>query len=417
MKVKLSDVHILEERFRSDYGNIEELAVSIQRYGLFHPIVVDKEMNLIAGERRYKAHVMLGLLEIEVRMIEEADSLVKKEIEIEENLKRKDFTWQEEIKAKSEIDHIKRELYGSAIKGHGGGWSLRDTAASLGESVGLTSRDIRLADGLVEFPELRKEKSKDAAWRRLEHIRENLLMGALSERVQLRVSKDCVVCGDSAIEMEKFGDESVDLVCTDSPFGIGLKMKDNTHGGKTYDDDTQKVFNTIDRVAGECFRVLRRDRHMYWFHDPRHYSMLREIMERKGFSVLETPLIWYKTGGAGPGGSDLQWSRNYECILFCYKGHRALNKKGESDVIMLPRLAPQKKQHPTEKPTQLLRYLIEQSTVPGELVIDPFAGSGSTLIAAFECKRQGWGCEIDREYFDKIVVKVDEFASLTQLKR
>jgi site-specific DNA-methyltransferase (adenine-specific) len=99
-------------------------------------------------------------------------------------------------------------------------------------------------------------------------------------------------------------------------------------------------------------------------------------------------------------------------VLFCYKGHRALNKKGESDVITLPRVAPQKKQHPTEKPTQLLRYLIEQSTVPGELVIDPFAGSGSTLIAAFECKRQGWGCEIDKEYFDKIVVKIDEFAML-----
>ena len=80
-KVRVSDVKVKEERFRGDYGDISGLAVSIQKYGLFHPIIVDEELNLIAGERRLKAHMALGLEEIEVRKVAEADLLVKREIE------------------------------------------------------------------------------------------------------------------------------------------------------------------------------------------------------------------------------------------------------------------------------------------------------------------------------------------------
>lgn len=408
-KVKVNSVKIAHERFREDYGEIEQLAVSIQRYGLFHPIVVDRELNLIAGERRLRAHIALGIDEIEVSYREDADELVKREIEIEENLNRKDFTWQEEVKAKAEIDRIKRQLYGSATKGHGGGWALRDTARSLGESVGLISRDIRLADALSEYPDLKKEKNKEAAWRKLQSIKERLLVSALAEKVEVDVDTRCMRCGDSAVEMKKLESESVDLVLTDPPFGIDLRMKGKYGDVKPYEDKMADVINVIDLVVGECYRVLKNDRHMYIFCDPRNLPYVIDICRKKGFSTLETPLIWHKTGGAGAGGGDMMWARNYECIIFSYKGHRSLNRKGESDVIVVPRVAPQLKVHPTEKPTQLLRYLIEQSTMPGELVIDPFAGSASTLIAAFEVKRNAWGCEIDKGYYGQALLKIEEY--------
>ena len=61
-KVKPSDIVIKNERFRQDFGDVESLAVSIQRYGLFHPIIIQKStMELVAGERRLKAHLMLNL--------------------------------------------------------------------------------------------------------------------------------------------------------------------------------------------------------------------------------------------------------------------------------------------------------------------------------------------------------------------
>ena len=237
-KVEVGKVKIENERFREDYGDVEELAVSIQHYGLFHPIIVDRELHLVAGERRLKAHEMLGLKEIEVRYVENTDSLTKREIEIEENLRRKDFNWQEEVKAKSEVDKIKREKYGSAIKGHGGGWGLKDTASSLGESVGLTSRDIRLAEAIKNYPELAKEKSKDSAWRRFEKMNERSLVDALADKVTIKVDTKCLVLGDSTAKMKELESGSVDLVLTDPPFGIDLTMKADAHWtDKTYDDN------------------------------------------------------------------------------------------------------------------------------------------------------------------------------------
>jgi ParB/RepB/Spo0J family partition protein len=268
-KVKVSDIKIEKERFREEYGAIEELAVSIQRYGLFHPIIVDKENNLIAGERRLKAHQKLGLEFIEVKYIEEVSALEKREIEIEENLRRKDFTWQEEVKAMKEIDGIKREMYGSAVKGHGGGWSIKDTADSVGVSIGTVSKELRLADGIEEYPELIKEKSKEAAWNKFQRLREQGIVERLADTVEVKVDERCLVHGDSREEMKRVESSSVDLVLTDPPFAIaldkgGLKSEESW-GGKIYDDDPQQVMDTIDLVMTECYRVLKEGRHMYVF--------------------------------------------------------------------------------------------------------------------------------------------------------
>jgi site-specific DNA-methyltransferase (adenine-specific) len=85
-------------------------------------------------------------------------------------------------------------------------------------------------------------------------------------------------------------------------------------------------------------------------------------------------------------------------------------------VFVYPRVAPQRKLHPTEKPTAFIRDLIEQSSVPGELVIDPFAGSASTLIAAFECKRQAFGIELDKEYFGNGLLRIERFGKSEVVK-
>ena len=93
-KIKIDDINV-GERVRADYGDISALATSIQRYGLLHPIVIDEKNNLIAGERRLKAHVKLGKKEIEVKRFSELSDIDKKEIELEENKQRKTLEWQE----------------------------------------------------------------------------------------------------------------------------------------------------------------------------------------------------------------------------------------------------------------------------------------------------------------------------------
>jgi len=411
-KVKVEDVKVANERFREEYGEIEELAVSIQRYGLLHPIIVDDQLNLIAGERRLKAHRLLGIDEIEVKQLKEISELEKREIEIEENLKRKDFTWQEEVKAKLEVDRIKRELYGSAIPGHGGGWSLRDTADSTGDSIGTISRDLRLARAIDEYPDIGRETSKDAAWKRFQRMQERKFTDELASRVEVMIDASCIVCGNNEVEMRKMKSNSVDLVYTDPQYALGLD-KDfksiDAWAGKVYkqDDEVERVMNNISIVVRECYRVLKDDRHMYLWFGVQHYEHLVRMLRETGFNVNPVPCVWYKTGGGGAGGSEYAYASNYEMCFFVMKGRRPLNKLGQSNVWMEPRVAPQRKVHPTEKPRSMIRKMIEQSTQPGELVIDPYGGSFSTVIAALELKRNAWGCDIDKEYCAQGILRLE----------
>lgn len=411
-KVKTDDIKIDVERFREDFGAVEELAVSIQRYGLLHPIVVDENLKLIAGERRLKAHLALKLEEIDVKYVKDASILEKREIEIEENIRRKDFTWQEQVKAELEVDKIKRELYGNAVKGHGGGWSIRDTADSLSVSLGTVSQHLRLARALEEFPELGKSKSVQDAWKKYQKMHERNVVDKLADIVKVKVDTKCLVHGDSRVEMKKLKSATVDLVLTDPPFAIaldkGFKSVD-AWAGKVYDDELQHVLDTIDLVVRECYRVLKEDRHMYMFFAIQHYDYVLKMLTDAGFSVGQVPCVWHKTGGGGAGGSEYSYASNYEMCFLAMKGRRPLNKLGQSNVFTEPRIAPQRKVHPTQKPRSLLRRMIEQSSQAGELVIDPFAGSSNTLISAFEVKRQAWGCEMDKEYYQQGVLQLEAF--------
>ena len=409
MKVKLDDI-IVGDRVRRDFGDIEGLAVDIQRHGLYHPIILDEKYNLLMGERRLRAHKLLGMEDIEVKFIKDADELTKKEMEIEENLRRKDFTWQEEITAKDEVHKIKQKLYGSAVKGHGGGWGLVDTAKSLGESVGSSHQAIKLAEALRKYPELAGEKNKSVAWRKFLRLEEAQLTSALAAKVKDLVTTECLVNGDSSVELRKLADESVDLILTDPPFAIDLdkqsKLSD-AWGGNVYDDEKYGVLNTLEKVLKECYRVLKNDRHIYVFFGVQHFEAIRVMLENIGFNISPTPIFWNKTSG-GLGSSPYAYASAYEIAFFAMKGRRELATPGKGNVFTVPRIPPQKKIHPTQKPSSLLRQIIEQSSLSGETVVDPYAGSGSTLVSAIETGRKCWGCELDPTKYNSACVFIND---------
>ena len=110
MKILLKDV-IVGTRFREKFEDIDKLAESISKYGLIEPIIIDENNELIAGERRYKAHQLLRMEEIEVKYMKDLNELEKKEVELEENIQRKAFTWQEEVSAKDQLHKLKQTLW------------------------------------------------------------------------------------------------------------------------------------------------------------------------------------------------------------------------------------------------------------------------------------------------------------------
>ena len=417
MKIPLKDV-IVGDRFREKFEDIDKLAESISKYGLIEPIIIDENNLLIAGERRYKAHQLLRMEEIEVKYMKDLNELEKKEVELEENIQRKAFTWQEEVTAKDQLHKLKQTLHGSAVKGHDSkGWKLKDTAKALGESVGTVSMDVQLARGMKAFPHLMKEKSKTMAYKKLKKNQERILHEELARRLEAKgiTSHPDIINGDCVEEMAKMTSESVDLILSDPPYGIDVE-KAHTYGRMTvkdtrFEDGDFETFDLLDKAIAQMFRVLKDDRHVYLFCGIDKVPTIVGLLEKHGFTAHHLPLIWDKGSGSYPS-QQTSFVHSYEAFIHAQKGRRKLNGSPR-DIFPIKRVPAARKIHPTEKPTELLRDLIGYSSLPGETVLDPFSGSGATLVAAKETNRRAIGIELDKGYFDGICKRLGDLSEVS----
>lgn len=407
MKVKLSDINIPDGRFREDFGDIEELAESIKEFGLIQLPVLDEDMNIIAGERRIRACKYLNLEEIEVRILDNIEDLAKREMELEENIQRKDFTWQEEVRAKQELHKLKQEKHGAKISGHEteGTWGIEDTAEELDQSLGSVSMDIKLANALEEYPELEKEKNKHQAMKKYKKLKEEeIYQQMLSVLEDKDISERYEIHNCDCLEwMQKQEDESIDLIIMDPPWGIGMDSQSelSKHTDIEYSDALDDILFMVDLALEESYRILKEDRHLYFFFGIRHYQLFYEILIENGFEVDEIPLIWTK-GQPGSAAKGRTYPSSYETIFFAYKGKRDL-KSGDWNHFPIPRPSNNDRVHSAQKPLALLERFILNSSEPGEKILDPFCGSGSTVAAAVLQDRYGIGIEKSEKVYAKAV--------------
>ena len=154
----------------------------------------------------------------------------------------------------------------------------------------------------------------------------------------------------------------------------------------------------IRALMPELHRVLKPGGHIYIFFAYELYPSLRTAMEEH-FALQWYPIVWNKmrTMSANTG---YNYAPCYEPIMFGWKEPRTRRLRKNHRAIMDHKVVNSKdKLHPFEKPQELLRELIESSTSQGDVVLDPFAGSGSTLVAAASLHRNGIGFEFDRSNF------------------
>jgi DNA modification methylase len=204
-------------------------------------------------------------------------------------------------------------------------------------------------------------------------------------------------CGDCRDVLPQLPAASIDLLLTDPPYGVGWESgrRQQAFAQLVGDDGQLPVRDLI----GLTLRVLKDGRHLYVFGAP----------DLAGLPVTApVELIWDK-GLMGPGDLTLPWGPQHERILFgvhvAFATHRAggmgrlaARLRRGSVIRSQRRHGTQVTRHPTEKPVDVLQQLIESSTVMGEAVLDPFAGSGSTLVAAKLEGRTAVGIEIEERY-------------------
>jgi len=192
---------------------------------------------------------------------------------------------------------------------------------------------------------------------------------------------------------------SVDVVITDPPYeslekhraiGTTTRLKHS----KSSSNDWFDIFpnQRFPELFAEIHRVLRRDTHFYLFCDPETMFVAKPLAEAAGFRFWK-PLIFDKVSI----GMGYHYRARYECILFFEKGKRKLADLGVADIITAPRV---RGGYPAEKPVAVSEVLVRQSSREGELVVDPFCGSGSVGVAAVGQGRNFLGNDLCEEAID-----------------
>ena len=161
---------------REEPGDLEGLADSIKLKGLIQPITVDESLQLIAGSRRLAAAKLAGLDSIPAIIRFVKDRIDAKEVELFENLHRKDLTWQEECAQVAAIHALYQELQGE------GEWSQRDTAQLLDRSIGGINRSLQLAEIAEAVPEIKELKTEDDAVKAIKKMEERLILKEMIKR-------------------------------------------------------------------------------------------------------------------------------------------------------------------------------------------------------------------------------------------
>lgn len=199
------------------------------------------------------------------------------------------------------------------------------------------------------------------------------------------------LCALDAVEwLRSMPSGSADLLITDPPYeslekhravGTTTRLK---HSLASSNDWFQIFPNSrFSELFAEIYRVLRKNSHFYLFCDAETMFVAKPIAEASGFKFWK-PLVWDKKMI----GMGYHYRARYEFILFFEKGKRKLSNLGLSDIIEAPRIH---KGYPTEKPVAVSEVLVQQSSSMGEIVLDPFMGSGSVGEAAIRHGRNFLG--------------------------
>jgi site-specific DNA-methyltransferase (adenine-specific) len=206
--------------------------------------------------------------------------------------------------------------------------------------------------------------------------------------------------GDCIDWLRSIGDQSVDLVVTDPAY----ESLDKHRAVGTTTRLTKAWFPIFPNARfaelfAQLYRVLKKNSHCYVYCDAETMFVAKPIAEAVGFKFWK-PIVWDKVAM----GMGYHYRARYELVLFFEKGKRKLNNLGIADVITAKRI---RNAFPTEKPVSVSKVLIEQSTLPGELVIDPFMGSASVGVAALQSGRRFSGNDISEKAFELAQLRLE----------
>lgn len=217
-----------------------------------------------------------------------------------------------------------------------------------------------------------------------------------------------VLHGDCVEVMKTLPDRTFDLILTDPPYGVGVHktMRNKVAEHHNYEDTPENAKHILTAILREGHRITKNKANIYIFTDIDRWQFLQDTAKRHGWVPWRTPLIWQKSEYEGV--SPWQRSgyiRTYDIIFWATKGQAGI-RTPRLDIFNYKKVSRGHRVHGAEKPIDLLESLINDSTIPGDYVLDPCCGSGSALVAARDQTRSAMGIEADENYANISLARV-----------
>jgi len=225
------------------------------------------------------------------------------------------------------------------------------------------------------------------------------------------INGDCLEVMD---QMIKDGIK-VDCIVTDPPYKTTSRGSSGGTGGILKDKLNMqgKVFKHNDIKFNEwlpkCYKTLKDDSHAYFMTNNKNLKNMQIEVENAGFKIFKV-IPWIKDNVI----TNMYYMDCVEFVIFCRKGKaKRINNCSSKAVFMYKN--PKNKDHPSEKPYEMMQEMIENSSKEGGVIFDPFMGTGATMKACKISNRNGIGVEIDNIYFNKAKNKINNESSQLEL--
>ena len=356
---------------------INKLRSSLREFGFINPVIIDRDYGVIAGHGRILAAKEEGIREIPCVFADHLTEAQKKAYIIADNRMAMDAGWDEEL-LRVEIEALQAEAFDLSLTG----FDEKELSDLFKDDADVHEDDF---DVEAELKQPVITKAGDV-W---------------------TLGRHRLVCGDST-KAETFallmGDRKANLVITDPPYNVNYegsagKIKNDNMADDAFYQFLLAAFQNTEAVMAD-------DASIYVFHADTEGLNFRRAFADAGFR-LSGACIWKKQSLV-LGRSPYQWQ--HEPILFGWKKkgrHQWYTGRKESTIWEFDK--PKKNgDHPTMKPIPLLAYPIMNSSMSNTLVMDPFGGSGSTLIACEQTDRSYYTIELDEKFCDVIVKRYIE---------
>jgi site-specific DNA-methyltransferase (adenine-specific) len=364
---------------------VAQLAGSIKEFGFNNPVLIGQDDVIIAGHGRVMAARKVGLMEVPCIRLKHLTETQRKAYIIADNRLALNAGWDNELLT-IELNDLLADNFALDILGFDAD-ELKNLLDPVKPTEGLTDEDE-----VPEVPEEPKTKPGDI----------------------YRLGKHRLMCGDSTSidDLEKLCDgQLVDMWLTDPPYNVAYE-------GKTKDALTIKN----DSMGDDQFRQFLRDSYTaadmvmkpgavfyIWHADSEGYNF-RGAAKDAGWTVRQC-LIWKKSTMV-MGRQDYHWK--HEPCLYGWKdgaGHLWAADRKQTTILEFDKPS-RNGEHPTMKPVGLFEYQMLNNTKGGDIVLDSFGGSGTTLIAAEKNGRIARIMELDPKYCDVIVKRWEDFTGL-----